>query len=80
MGKGRLCYLYSCDALWTAGNIIDDSIRAVREQVRREEVLLGLSGGVDSSVVAALLHKAIGDSLPASSSIPGCCGTAKAIR
>ena len=52
-----------CDALWTAGNIVDESVQAVHEQVGNEEVLLGLSGGVDSSVVAALLHKAIGDQL-----------------
>lgn len=50
-------------ALWTPENIIDDSIRRVREQVGNDQVLLGLSGGVDSSVVAALLHKAIGDQL-----------------
>jgi GMP synthase (glutamine-hydrolysing) len=52
-----------CEALWTAGNIIEDSIRAVRAQVGSDQVILGLSGGVDSSVVAALLHKAIGDQL-----------------
>jgi GMP synthase (glutamine-hydrolysing) len=52
-----------CEALWTPDNIIDDSIKAVQEQVGDDEVLLGLSGGVDSSVVAALLHKAIGDKL-----------------
>ena len=52
-----------CDGLWTAGNIIDESVQTVRDQVGAEEVLLGLSGGVDSSVVAALLHKAIGDQL-----------------
>jgi GMP synthase (glutamine-hydrolysing) len=52
-----------CGRLWTPGNIIDDMIRRVREQVGGDEVLLGLSGGVDSSVVAALLHKAIGDQL-----------------
>lgn len=52
-----------CSADWTPGNIIDDAIAAVRKQVGEEEVLLGLSGGVDSSVVAALLHKAIGDQL-----------------
>jgi GMP synthase (glutamine-hydrolysing) len=52
-----------CAALWTPGNIIDDSIRQVREQVGGDEVVLGLSGGVDSSVVAALLHRAIGDQL-----------------
>ncbi|MFQ5643257.1 MAG: glutamine-hydrolyzing GMP synthase [Thiogranum sp.] len=52
-----------CEALWNAGNIVAESIRQVQEQVGDEEVLLGLSGGVDSSVVAALLHKAIGDQL-----------------
>ena len=52
-----------CSRLWTADNIIDDSIQVIREQVGEDEVLLGLSGGVDSSVVAALLHKAIGDQL-----------------
>ncbi len=52
-----------CEPLWNPGNIIDDSIRQVREQVGSDEVVLGLSGGVDSSVVAALLHKAIGDQL-----------------
>lgn len=52
-----------CDALWTPGNIIEDSVKVIREQVGKEEVLLGLSGGVDSSVVAALLHKAIGSQL-----------------
>ena len=52
-----------CEALWTAGNIVGESIHQLRGQVGNEEVLLGLSGGVDSSVVAALLHKAIGDQL-----------------
>ncbi|MEG0540661.1 MAG: phosphoadenosine phosphosulfate reductase family protein, partial [Comamonas sp.] len=52
-----------CATLWTAANIIDDQIARVREQVGSDEVILGLSGGVDSSVVAALLHKAIGEQL-----------------
>jgi GMP synthase (glutamine-hydrolysing) len=52
-----------CEALWTSANIIEDAIARVREQVGTDHVLLGLSGGVDSSVVAALLHKAIGDQL-----------------
>lgn len=52
-----------CDGLWNPGNIIDDAIARVQTKVGDEEVLLGLSGGVDSSVVAALLHKAIGAQL-----------------
>lgn len=53
----------ACEALWTPASIIQDAIERVREQVGSDNVLLGLSGGVDSSVVAALLHKAIGDQL-----------------
>jgi GMP synthase (glutamine-hydrolysing) len=52
-----------CEERWTAENIIRDSIDRVRAQVGKDKVLLGLSGGVDSSVVAALLHQAIGDQL-----------------
>jgi len=52
-----------CEALWTSQNIIETSIESVRQQVGEDEVILGLSGGVDSSVVAALLHKAIGAQL-----------------
>lgn len=52
-----------CDALWTPAKIIEDQIEKVRAQVGTRKVLLGLSGGVDSSVVAALLHKAIGTQL-----------------
>jgi GMP synthase (glutamine-hydrolysing) len=53
----------NCAALWTASNIIEDSLRCIREKVGSDQVILGLSGGVDSSVVAALLHKAIKDQL-----------------
>jgi len=52
-----------CEPLWTTGNIIEDSIAHIRSQVGDDDVLLGLSGGVDSSVVAALLHRAIGGQL-----------------
>jgi len=52
-----------CDASWTADNIVDDAIERIRAQVGTDHVMLGLSGGVDSSVVAAMLHKAIGDQL-----------------
>jgi len=53
----------ACRTLWTPANIIEDSIARIRAQVGGDRVLLGLSGGVDSSVVAALLKRAIGDQL-----------------
>ncbi len=52
-----------CDDLWQPSNIADASIAKIRAMVGNDEVILGLSGGVDSSVVAALLHKAIGAQL-----------------
>jgi GMP synthase (glutamine-hydrolysing) len=52
-----------CAASWATGNIIEDSLARIRAQVGHDKVLLGLSGGVDSSVLAALLHKAIGTQL-----------------
>jgi GMP synthase (glutamine-hydrolysing) len=55
--------LCDCDALWTPEHIIESSTRDIQAQVGGGKVLLGLSGGVDSSVVAALLHRAIGDQL-----------------
>ncbi len=55
--------LCGCPPVWNAGNIAAEHIAQVRERVGRDRVLLGLSGGVDSSVVAALLHAAIGEQL-----------------
>jgi len=52
-----------CSGLWTMGNFINDSVERIRRQVDDATVICGLSGGVDSSVAAALLHKAIGDRL-----------------
>lgn len=52
-----------CANAWTPDNIIEMRVAQLKEQIGDEQVLLGLSGGVDSSVVAALLHKAIGEQL-----------------
>jgi len=52
-----------CDGLWTSASIIDDAVATMKEQIGDDEVILGLSGGVDSSVVAMLLQRAIGDKL-----------------
>ena len=54
-----------CDAKpsWTMPNYIDEAVAKIREQVGSDEVILGLSGGVDSSVAAALIHRAIGNQL-----------------
>ncbi len=56
----RVCH---CAMDWTMGSFIDDACERIRQQVGGQKVVLGLSGGVDSSVAAALLHKAIGDQL-----------------
>lgn len=52
-----------CAGLWTPGHIIDDAVARIRSQVGSDAVILGLSGGVDSSVAAALIHRAIGEQL-----------------
>ncbi|AWL12693.1 GMP synthase (glutamine-hydrolyzing) [Saliniradius amylolyticus] len=52
-----------CEKLWTPATIIEDAVERIREQVGDDRVILGLSGGVDSSVTAMLLHRAIGDQL-----------------
>ncbi|MGO8928850.1 MAG: glutamine-hydrolyzing GMP synthase [Limisphaerales bacterium] len=60
------CFVHGvcgCGKNWTMQNYINQAVEAIREQVGNEKVILGLSGGVDSSVAAALLHKAIGSQL-----------------
>ncbi|WP_118987720.1 glutamine-hydrolyzing GMP synthase [Photorhabdus sp. CRCIA-P01] len=52
-----------CKALWTPASIIEDTVERLREQIGEDHVILGLSGGVDSSVTALLLHRAIGNRL-----------------
>jgi len=67
--KGREMFAHfvhkicGCGHDWNMPDYVDEAIAKVRAQVGKEEVILGLSGGVDSSVVAALLHRAIGDQL-----------------
>lgn len=59
-------FLYNicgCSGDWTPGHFIDETIHKLREQIGDDTVILGLSGGVDSSVAALLLHKAIGKNL-----------------
>lgn len=56
----RIC---GCESDWTPLNIIEQAVSDLKNQIQKDKVLLGLSGGVDSSVVAALCHKAIGDQL-----------------
>jgi GMP synthase (glutamine-hydrolysing) len=52
-----------CESNWNMPNYIDKTIRSIRDQVGKDEVILGLSGGVDSSVAAVLIHRAIGSQL-----------------
>jgi len=61
---GRFIHdICGCGSDWTSVNIVHESIEKIKQQVGNDQVILGLSGGVDSSVVAALLHKAIGEQL-----------------
>ena len=52
-----------CDPTWTSGAFVEDTVEAIRRQVGDAQVICGLSGGVDSSVAASLVHRAIGDQL-----------------
>src|SRR5690606_40414172 len=52
-----------CEGYWNMPDYVYEAVARIREQVGTDEVILGLSGGVDSSVAAALIHKAIGDQL-----------------
>ena len=69
-----------CEGLWTITNIVEQVIARVRQTVGDEQVILGLSGGVDSSVVAALLYRAIGDQLTCVLSIMACCALMRVIK
>jgi GMP synthase (glutamine-hydrolysing) len=52
-----------CEPTWTAASIVEDQVRRIREQVGEDRVICGLSGGVDSSVAALLVHRAVGEQL-----------------
>ena len=52
-----------CDGKWSMKNFIEEQVSAIRKQVGKQKVLVALSGGVDSSVVAVLIHRAVGDQL-----------------
>jgi GMP synthase (glutamine-hydrolysing) len=56
-------HVCGCGRDWTMHNYLNQAVEAIRKQVGRERVILGLSGGVDSSVAAALLHEAVGNQL-----------------
>jgi GMP synthase (glutamine-hydrolysing) len=60
-----ILHICGCKPSWTTQNIIQDAIENIRQSVGHEHVILGLSGGVDSSVVAVLLQRAIGTQLTA---------------
>ncbi|GAB4222344.1 MAG: glutamine-hydrolyzing GMP synthase [Francisella sp.] len=61
--KNFVLNICGCKALWNIENIIENDIKEIKQKAGSDKVILGLSGGVDSSVVAAILHKAIGDQL-----------------
>src|ERR671938_54301 len=61
--KRFLSDICGCDTTWSAASIVEDQVARVREQVGGERVICGLSGGVDSSVAAVLVHRAVGDQL-----------------
>jgi len=56
----RIC---GCEPTWTASSVIEEAVEQIRRQVGDERVICGLSGGVDSAVVALLVHRAVGDQL-----------------
>ncbi|MED4599595.1 glutamine-hydrolyzing GMP synthase [Paenibacillus validus] len=63
MIRNFLYHVCGCEGTWSMTTFIEDTIQEIREQVGDQKVLCALSGGVDSSVVAMLIHKAIGDQL-----------------
>jgi len=69
-----------CGRDWNMADYVAEAVATIRAQVGRDEVVLGLSGGVDSSVAAALIHEAIGDQLTCVFVDTGCCGSTRPSR
>jgi len=65
MLRNFLFHIAGCEPTWTAGHFITDKIRSLRKQLGHQRVLCGVSGGVDSTVVAALLNRAVGEQVSA---------------
>ena len=59
--RNFLIYIAQCSTNWTPSNFINDQVSKIKNNVGREKLIIGVSGGVDSTVAAALIHKAIGD-------------------
>ncbi|MFN9951796.1 MAG: glutamine amidotransferase-related protein, partial [bacterium] len=61
--KNFLIHICGCTQDWTAAHFITDSVKALQQQIGQRKVIMALSGGVDSTVAATLIHRAIGDRL-----------------
>lgn len=78
--KNFLYKICGCTGDWKMSDYVERAVENIRRQVGDKKVILGLSGGVDSSVAAALIHRAIGDQLTCVLSITACCAKTSALK